>query len=92
LRDVLEHDSVEVDVLLVSRRPQEQSAEQWLEAVMSHGPDGELVGTLRELCAGFCGFLTGVCRLVGYAHSYRYDDGLIVPGSEDLVIGFWPEI
>lgn len=91
-RDTLEHDSVEVDVLLVSHRGDSDGVKQWLEAVMSHGPTDELVGVLRELCAGLCEFLTGVCRLVRYADSYRYDDGLIVSGPEELVLAFWPRI
>lgn len=91
-RDTLEHDPVEVDVLLVSDRGGDDGVKQWLEAVMSHGPTDELVGVLRELCADLCDFLTGVCRLVRYADSYRYDDGLIVSGPEELVLAFWPEI
>jgi hypothetical protein len=91
-RDTLEHDSAEVDILLVSDRGGNDGVRQWLEAVMSHGPTDELVGVLRDLCAGLCDFLTGMCRLVQYADSYRYDDGLIVSGPEELVLAFWPGI
>jgi hypothetical protein len=88
-RDVLEHRPVEIQLGVASTAV---SDKRELVAVLSHGPDDELVTALREICAGLCAFLTRVCRLVHYTDAYRYGDDLNVIGAPEVIPAFWPEI
>lgn len=91
LRDVLEHRPVEIQLAVASNGLSVPSRRE-LVAVLSHGPDDELVTALREICTGLCEFLTAVCGLVHYTDAYRYGDDLNVPGAPELIPAFWPEI
>lgn len=94
LRDSLEHDAVEVDIVIVSERAPSADEPRWqIEGFTTAGTiNDELVGALRDTCRGLCAFLTAIHRLVGHGSQYRYSDEVVVRGPEELAIAFWPEI
>lgn len=93
IRNSLEHDSIYVDIALVTERDPAGVSRHRIDALTSVGPiDDELVQAIREVCSDLCSFLAGVHRLVGYGNEYRSSDELPVPGPDDLVIAFWPPI